>query len=199
MKPAGDQNETAAQFTVARATEAVSTASGELNSIAWIPQGDLTSRDWIAAGRRFGIISRCNQWWIGDWLRYGARKWGEKYSQAARITGYDVASLRNMAWVASQFDLSLRSDKLSWSHHTLLAPLDEEEKREWMERAIRDRLSVADLRIELRAVQRGRQDSEDTSPPPETGQADPPASETPPVRSAVLVCPRCGSEVELQA
>ena len=56
-----------------------------------------------------------------------------------------------MAWVAAQFDLSLRSDKLSWSHHVLLAPLDPEDQRHWIERAEGERLSVADLRLELRA------------------------------------------------
>ena len=80
--------------------------------------------EWLSTGRRLGAIGRCSQWWIGDWIRYGTARWGEKYAEAARVTGYDVASLRNMAWVAAQFDLSLRSDKLSWSHHVLLAPLD---------------------------------------------------------------------------
>ncbi|MGN6557150.1 MAG: LmbU family transcriptional regulator [Solirubrobacterales bacterium] len=176
-----------------RTSGAVASAPGGLMSIAWVPQSDLSSREWIAAGRRFGVISRCSQWWIGDWLRYGVRKWGEKYSQAARITGYDVASLRNMAWVASQFDLSLRSDKLSWSHHVLLVPLEVEERREWMERAIRERLSVADLRTELRAVQRGRRPAEESSLPVETGTAGPTAAAE--GEGAVLVCPKCGSEV----
>lgn len=119
--------------------------------MAWRPQGDLGQAEWLATGRRLGAIGRCSQWWIGDWIRYGTARWGEKYAEAARVTGYDVASLRNMAWVASRFDLSLRSDKLSWSHHVLLAPLVQEEQRHWIERAASERLSVADLRIELRA------------------------------------------------
>jgi hypothetical protein len=56
-------------------------------------------------------------------VRYGTARWGEKYAEAARVTGYDVASLRNMAWVAS--------------------------------RASEERLSVADLRLELRALRDG--------------------------------------------
>jgi len=119
--------------------------------VAWFPRGDLGQAEWLATGRRLGAIGRCSQWWIGDWIRYGSARWGEKYVEAARVTGYDVASLRNMAWVAAQFDPSLRSDKLTWSHHVLLAPLDPDQQAYWLGRAREERLSVADLRLELRA------------------------------------------------
>ena len=33
--------------------------------------------------------------WIGDWLNYGERKWGEKYKEALEKTGYDYQTLRN--------------------------------------------------------------------------------------------------------
>jgi hypothetical protein len=130
-------------------------SSSGISKVAWVPQGDLRQSEWLATGRKLGVIGRCSQWWIGDWIRYGTARWGEKYVEAARVTGYDVASLRNMAWVAAQFDLSLRSDKLSWSHHVLLAPLSAEEQRHWIEKATEERLSVADLKLELRARGRG--------------------------------------------
>ncbi len=149
-------------------------AAGTLSTVAWRPAGDLGQAGWLSAGRRLGAIGRCSQWWIGDWVRYGTARWGERYAEAARVTGYDVASLRNMAWVASRFDLSLRSDKLSWSHHVLLAPLEPEEQRRWLERAQAERLSVADLRLELRAARRGASG----------GEAQP--------RDPAAVCPHCG-------
>ena len=161
-------------------------SSGAVSKVAWVPQGELEHGEWIAAGRRLGAIGRCSQWWVGDWIRYGTSKWGEKYAEAARVTGYDVASLRNMAWVASQFDLSLRSDKLTWSHHVLLAPLEPDEQRRWLDRASEERLSVADLRIELRYWQAS------------DGSAEP-AVETAPSESAengaVTVCPQCGHKL----
>ncbi|HEY0391663.1 MAG TPA: hypothetical protein VGC63_08145 [Solirubrobacterales bacterium] len=138
----------------------------------------------MATGRRLGAIGRCSQWWIGDWIRYGTARWGERYAEAARVTGYDVASLRNMAWVASQFDLSLRSDKLTWSHHVLLAPLEPAEQKRWLDHALEERLSVADLRIELRAAQ---------------GSGGKPAASggtrTEPDGASVTVCPHCGHEL----
>jgi hypothetical protein len=147
-----------------------------LSKVAWRPQGDLGQAEWLATGRRLGAIGRCSQWWIGDWIRYGAARWGERYTEAARVTGYDVASLRNMAWVASQFDPSLRSDKLTWSHHVLLAPLEPDQQRHWLDRALAERLSVADLRLELRVARGG---SPKQSPGVRRGNED-------------GVCPHCG-------
>lgn len=154
-------------------------APGAVSKVAWIPQADLGQNEWLSTGRRLGAIGRCSQWWIGDWVRYGASRWGERYAEAARVTGYDVASLRNMAWVASRFDLSLRSDKLTWSHHVLLAPLEVEQQSYWLDRAEQERLSVADLRVELRAHERGLAAGEPT--PEESSEAG--------------VCPTCGHKL----
>ena len=159
--------------------------SGGVSKIAWIPQEDLGHSEWLATGRRLGAIGRCSQWWIGDWIRYGTSRWGEKYAEAARVTGYDVASLRNMAWVASRFSLSLRSDKLAWSHHVLLAPLETAAQKYWLERASEERLSVADLRLELRAAQ-NRDQKAMTSDAAESSSSDP---------ANALVCPHCGHEL----
>ncbi len=155
-------------------------ASSALSKIAWAPQRDLDHSGWLATGRRLGAIGRCSQWWIGDWVRYGTARWGEKYAEAARVTGYDIASLRNMAWVASRFDLSLRNDKLTWSHHVLLAPLAVEEQRRWLQQASEERLSVADLRLELRASRDGRKSSRGRGPKAGDGGGE------------LEVCPHCG-------
>jgi hypothetical protein len=162
------------------AGQGMRSSSGSLSRIAWAPQGDLSHADWLATGRRLGAIGRCSQWWIGDWIRYGTSRWGEKYAEAARVTGYDVASLRNMAWVASRFDLSLRNDKLTWSHHVLLAPLDADAQGKWLRRASEERLSVADLRLELRASRAGG------------GKSSRNAAVATRDRGDIAVCPHCG-------
>jgi hypothetical protein len=151
--------------------------------VAWLPPDGMTLQDWIAAGSKLGLLARSSQWWIGDWIRFGNAKWGEKYLEAARITGYDVGTLRNMAWVSGQFDLSLRSDKLSWSHYPLIAKLDPEERPSWIARAIADRLSVNDLRVELRGTSK---------------EATGPVKETPPSSPGLeVLCPHCGHAVDI--
>jgi hypothetical protein len=126
-----------------------------MTPVGWVPPHDhMDHPQWVAVGRRLGAISRSNQWWLGDWLRFGTAKWGEKYVEASKITGYDVRSLANMATLAACFEISRRRDNLSWSHHAVVAALDPDEQDRWLDMAAAERLSVADLRIELRSVER---------------------------------------------
>lgn len=136
-----------------------------IGAVAWSPKGQMQLAQWADVGRRLGMMGRCSQWWVGDWVRYGVARWGEKYKAAARITGYDGHSLRNMAYVASRFDLSRRRDNLSFSHHAEVSALEPDEQDYWLELAMAQRLSVGDLRIELRAANRRgerAQNEEDT-------------------------------------
>jgi hypothetical protein len=155
--------------------------------IAWLPKKDMEHPEWVAAGRRLGAIGRASQWWMGDWLRYGVGKWGEKYVEASKITGYDVGSLRNMASLSAQFDLSRRRDNLTWCHHAAVASLDTNEQDYWLDRAATLRLSVADLRIELRSARRSREQAAENG-------SDLSHESTP---AHGIVCPNCGHKVSL--
>jgi hypothetical protein len=152
--------------------------SSGLSSVSWIPSRDIQLNEWAAVGRRLGRIALGSQWWIGDWVRYGCARWGERYTAAARITGYDVHSLRNMVWIASCFEPSRRRDNLSWSHHASIATLEPAEQDRWLDRAIAEKLSVSDLRVELRSARR-------------SGTGGPPA----PGKATVIICPQCGFEI----
>lgn len=122
--------------------------------VSWTPSKELDVAAWLRVGHRLGVITRCSQWWLGDWIRYGTARWGEKYKEAARITGYDVHTLRNIAYVAGQIEASRRRDDLTWSHHAEVCALPPEEQDKWLDLASEQRMSVADLRIELRQVRR---------------------------------------------
>jgi len=114
-------------------------------------------------------------------MRYGSERWGEKYSKAAEISGYDVQSLRNMAYVAGRFDqVSRRRDLLSWSHHAEVAALEPKEQDRWLERAIHKRLSVSAFRSELRRARRV----------PHVTLAQDEGEES--ASSQVVTCPHCG-------
>lgn len=121
-----------------------------ISATYWKPWEDIDVSEWTVLGRRLGTIGRGVAWWIGDWVNYGNTRFGQKYSRAARITGYDVQSLMNMAYVASRFDDSRRRESLSWSHHAELAPLSVEYQDMWLESAERERISVRGLRDAVR-------------------------------------------------
>jgi hypothetical protein len=110
--------------------------------------------EWVAVGRRLGAMGRCGQWGIGDWIHYGNARFGERYDRAARVTGYDVQTLMNMVYVSSRFEISRRRESLSWSHHETLASSESSEQERWLDRAVAERMSVSDLRIELRNARR---------------------------------------------
>lgn len=120
-----------------------------LTATSWSPRVALTLAEWVRQGRCLGSVARASGWWIGDWIRYGNARHGEKYGAAARITGYDVHTLMNMAYIASKFEISRRRERLSFSHHAELAALPADEQERWLERAERERLSLRRLRAEL--------------------------------------------------
>lgn len=175
-----------------RPSPEISASRGTQPAVAWEPRRDLERHEWLVVGKRLGGISRCNQWWLGDWVRYGADKWGEKYTQAAKITGYDPRSLANMASIASAFETSRRRDDLTWSHHVAVAALPEAEQEDWLDRAASEGFSVADLRTELRAALKEGRDApvadleEETEPAEEAGAEE---------HDPGVFCPRCGYEL----
>lgn len=128
--------------------------TGALSPVAWRPRENFDMADWVKAGQRLGSMARCSQWWLGDWIGYGNTRWGEKYKEAARITNYDVKTLRNIAYVAEQVEVSRRRDNLTWSHHAEVCALDPDEQDRWLDLAAEQNMSVADLRFELRGVRR---------------------------------------------
>ena len=160
-------------------------AGDALSAVAWRARQDLAFRDWVEQGRKLGVLGRSAGWWIGDWLNYGNSVYGERYARAARITGYDVQTLMNMTYVASRFDAGRRREGLSWSHHAELAALDPEAQDRLLARAESERLSVRDLREEIRRERRLAATGEEAEVQP----ADEPAQ---PEKRSDVVCPECG-------
>jgi hypothetical protein len=169
-----------------------------MNPVAWVARDELELSEWVGYGRRIGVTGRSAGWWIGDWLRYGNARFGERYVRAARTTGYDVQTLTNMVYVASRFAIARRRESLSWSHHAELAALDPEQQEHWLAFAAAEHLSVRDLRTELRnsRVLRPAEKAEDerkqgrerrcVGKRERAGEIDAaPAATT-------LVCPECG-------
>lgn len=123
---------------------------GDVSPIGLILPDDLSFEQWSGIGSALQGVNRSLMWWIGDWLRYGERKWGEMYAQAVQETGKAYDSLRAAKWVAETFDDTVRRrTNLSWGHHREAAALPAEEADDVLSQAERDGLSVRDLRSEV--------------------------------------------------
>ena len=113
---------------------------------------NLSFAEWEELGGILANIGKGWPWWVGDWVNYGETRWGEKYAQAID-NGFDYGTVRNAAWVASRVDVSRRRDKLSWSHHQVVAPLKPREQTLWLDKAEANGWTRSELRDALRASQ----------------------------------------------
>jgi hypothetical protein len=148
-----------------------------LTPTSWASGPELQPAEWIQWGRWLGTVGRGSAWWIGDWVRYGNARYGERYKLVASITGYDTQTLMNIAYVTSRFEPSRRRESLSFSHHAEVAALCREEQDRWLDQAMFERLSVRGLRAELRRA--------------------PGADRAPSAAAATVRCPCCGETFEL--
>jgi hypothetical protein len=99
--------------------------------------------------RMFCGIKQINDstgWWIGDMLVYSQRNYGEKYSQLLDAGDWAYSTLAAFHWTASNVAPHIRRKELSFSHHKEVAKLEEAEQAKYLELAVRDNLSVAQLR-----------------------------------------------------
>jgi len=152
--------------------------------VSWAPRKELDVSEWASVGRRIGVVGRSVQWLLGDWITYGNAKFGERYSRASKITGYDTQTLMNMVYVASRFATSRRREMLSWSHHETLAALEPEDQDHWLDEAELHHWSVSDLRTMLRLERKANRHEEAVEEMPVEVLAAAP----------LLRCPHCGEE-----
>ncbi len=132
---------------------------------------DLNFEEWQRTGETLGRIGRACQWWIGDWLNYGERAYGEKYSQAMEATGLDYETVRNYAWVADHVETVRRRTVLSWSHHQEVAALAPPDQERWLTSAEANGWSKAQLRRQIKGTSQ-----EDAECCPTCGRSLPAAS-----------------------
>lgn len=111
-----------------------------------LPPG-LSFEQWQGVGFTLRRINKAWRWWVGDWLNYGEREFGESYAQAMEETGLAYQDLAQCAYVASRVKPSMRRQALSWGHHAAVAPLEHAaavdlleraEKGKWRRQEIRD-------------------------------------------------------------
>lgn len=117
-----------------------------------IPEG-LPVEHWQTLMLALPKLNDTVKWALGDALNYGEARFGNKYTAAMDATGISVERLRNYAWIARKVELSLRNDKLSWSHHMEVADLPPAEQKEWLAYAVEKKLSTRELRSAIDAAE----------------------------------------------
>jgi hypothetical protein len=97
---------------------------------------------WEQVGRALQTANQAMQWYVGDWLTHGERKWGEKYAQvvdAHKKTGIPIKTLRDYQFVAEKVPFAVRTANVEWSIHRAVAGESPARQKALLEKAAADR------------------------------------------------------------
>lgn len=126
-----------------------------IGAFVWKPtgmilDGEANFDDWQETGRILRKLDESIQWLLGDWIVMGeAYDYGERVAFAESI-GFNVKTLDDYAYVARHVNFSVRTEKLSFGHHKLVASLpDVDEQARWLNAAAENHWSIAKLRDEI--------------------------------------------------
>jgi len=114
-----------------------------------LPNG-LSFDQWAEIGDTLQRMEMAVQFAIGDWINYGEWAYGEQYTQAIRETGRAYQTLLNYAYVARSVKLAQRRDTLTFSHHAEIAKLEPDFQTRFLDHADKYRLSVSELRQDIK-------------------------------------------------
>ena len=114
----------------------------------------LSFEEWQEVGKQLQKIHGSIQWWIGDWLNFGERKYGEMYTQAIEETGLDYSTLTTYKSVSGVFESCPRGQNLSWSAHRELASAPEGKRVELLERANEEKMTSREVKEIVRVLKK---------------------------------------------
>jgi hypothetical protein len=114
----------------------------------------LTKSEWLEVGRTCALIERASRWWIGDFLNYGERAYGDTYQEAMDLFDLEYGTLANAKWIASEFEFSCRHENLKFEHHYVVASLEPDVREYWLDRAANavPSWSVRELKARIKAT-----------------------------------------------
>lgn len=127
----------------------------EVSPVGLDIQCALSFEDWLHLGEMLKVAEGSMQFWLGDYLNYGEKNYGEKYAQA--VDARQAETWKHYAWVAASVQKCTRVHDLSWAHHREVAKLDTKKQVEWLERAEKKGWSSRELKAAIRS---GKSDPE---------------------------------------
>ena len=129
---------------------------------------DLSIEEWGDLAASIGEVATSVAFIVGDWLLYGHNLFSmngindvrvskvdhPSYQRAIEATRLDLSTLQNYAYVSRSIPYSMRSERLSWEHHRLLAKLPDNDKQDWIDTCVAEedagrRMSTRRLRKSL--------------------------------------------------
>jgi len=150
----------------------------ELSTTSLTFKRDVSKEEWMDVFKALKQVEGCVQFWIGDCLAYRQQKWG-MYDDIAEETGMDKSTLATYKSISQNVKPLLRNKELSFNHHKEVASLPPEKQELFLNKAVEDKLSVRDLRNEIKKEKRNDDARHQSELPKQKFQviyADPPWS-----------------------
>ena len=99
--------------------------------------------------QKAGKVARGCLFIIGDAINFAEGKYGEKYEHWMRLTNLEYQTLANAASVARNVQFYLRRENLTYDHHKMVAALQPEDQKRWLDAATEQKMSSRRLRKSL--------------------------------------------------
>lgn len=109
--------------------------------------GTPSYEQWLEQGDYLWYAKQSIQFCIGDWVNYGEKAYGQKYTQAIDDTKYTLHTLQNIAYTCNAIPVPARRENVSFSGHSEVASLPEDKRemaldklqsREWKREDVRE-------------------------------------------------------------
>ena len=113
--------------------------------VSWQAPEGMTFEAWQEQFTSLLVAQASLPWLLGDCLNAGVAAFGEEHAQALPDTRWAQETLRGYQWVCEKVPAVLRRTALSFSHHKLVAKLEESEQRLWLDRAEEGRWPCKEL------------------------------------------------------
>ena len=130
-------------------------AGANFNPIELTLEPGITESEWMQIGRAISHVGTSTYWWMGDWIRAGAKAYGVGvvYDLAVQATGMNRDRLYFCSYLAKKFEPARRVAALSWSHHMAVAHLAPELADSLLAEAVELGLTTCQLHEQGRAAQ----------------------------------------------
>lgn len=144
---------------------------GTVDTCSWTPPERMTFQQWAEIGRKFQQIDTSINWWLGDWLNEGEKRYGETFAQAIEVTGNKLEQLEQCKYVSASIRKPIRINFLSWTHHLRVAAFPEDEQRSLLAAAMENEWSSKEFYEVIRSYK--------DTPPRIKQQPEPPPAPAP--------------------
>lgn len=145
--------------------------------------GDCPREDWLKAVNQLTAMHESSGrlhfraiCFLADALNFGEEAYGEDYAQAIDETRkwmqISSKTIHNAMWVMKQIPATRRRELLTLSHHEAVASLEPQEQDELLEQAVRENMTVSDLRKEVAARHPKTKRGGDRKPKDTSGKID---------------------------